>query len=99
MDSQQHRIQEDTTCRVDSICTCNVVDEGDDDDTANTISNSVNVDNIETEGTGTISSIVRACDTDDVSHQNGSNDLDLAKIPKAFVELNSRRMKYFGKAL
>ena len=57
------------------------------------------MDNIETEGTGTISSIVRACDTDDVSHQNRTNDLDLAKIPKEFIELNSRRMNYFGKAL
>ena len=46
------------------------------------------MDNIETEGTGTVSSIVRTCDTD-VSHQNRSDDLDLAKIPKAFIELNS----------
>ena len=41
------------------------------------------LDNIETEGTGTVSSVVRACDTD-VSHQNRTDDLNLAKIPKAF---------------
>ena len=69
MDSQQCKIQEDAICRVDSICICNVGDKGDDDDTANTISSSINVDNIETESTGTVSSIVRACDID-VSHQN-----------------------------
>ena len=66
MDSQQCKIQEDATCRVDSICVCNVGDKGDDDDKANTVSSSINVDNIETESTG---SIVRACDPD-VSHQN-----------------------------
>ena len=27
------------------------------------------------------------------------DDLDLAKIPKAFIELKSRRTNYFGKAL
>ena len=54
-----------------------------------------NVDNIETEGTGTFSSIVRICNSD-VSHQNRTYDLNLAKIPKAFIELNSN---YFGKAL
>ena len=32
-------------------------------------------------------------------NQNRTDDLDLAKIPIAFVELNSRRMNYFGKAL
>ena len=37
------------------------------------------MDNIETQGTGTISSLVRACDTD-VSHQNRTDDWDLAKI-------------------
>ena len=31
------------------------------------------------EGTGIVSSIVRACDTD-VSHHNKTDDLDLAKI-------------------
>ena len=35
--------------------------KGDDDNIANTISSSINVDNIE--NTGTISSTVRACDT------------------------------------
>ena len=44
---------------------------------------------IETEDIGTASSIVQACDTD-VSHQNRTDDLDLAKIPKGFIELNSR---------
>ena len=78
-------------CRVDSICFCNVGDEGDDDNTANTVSSSINVDNIETEGTGTVSSIVRTCDTD-VSHQNRTGDVDLAKIPEAFIELNSREL-------
>ena len=75
---------------MDFRCGCNVGDEGDGDDTANTISSNINADNIETEGTGTVSSIVRTCDTD-VSHQNRSDDLqlDLAKIPKAFIELNS----------
>ena len=75
---------------------CNV-GEGDDDSTENTVSSSVYVDNIETEGTGTVSSAVRGCDTD-VSYQNKTDDLDLAKIPKVFIELNSR-MDYFGKAL
>ena len=55
-------------CTVGFIWGCNVGDEGGNQDTANTISNSVNMDNIETEGTGTVNSIVRACDTD-VSHQ------------------------------
>ena len=58
MDSRQCGIQEDTTCRVDSICSCNIGDEGDNDDTANTISSI----NIETEGTGNVSSIVSTCD-------------------------------------
>ena len=49
----------------------------------------INVDNIETEGAGTVSRSVRACDTY-VSYQNRTDDLDLAKIPKAFIELNSR---------
>ena len=35
---------------VGSIWGCNVGDEGGNQDTANTISNSVNMDNIETEG-------------------------------------------------
>ena len=58
---------------------CNFGDEGDDNNTAKTISRSINVDNIEMEGTGTVSS-VRACDTD-VSHQNRTDDLDLVKTP------------------
>ena len=77
-------------CRVDSICSCNVGDEGDNDDTANTVSSSINMDNIATEGTGTISSIVRACNID-VSHQNRTDDLDLAKIPKAFFTLKLQK--------
>ena len=52
---------------MDFICGCNVGDVGDDDDTAYTISSSKNMENIEREGTGTISSIVRAYDTE-VSH-------------------------------
>ena len=37
--------------------------------------------NIETEGTGTVSSIVRTCYTH-VSHQSRTDDMDLAKIPR-----------------
>ena len=98
MDSHQCRIQEDAMGRVDFICGCNNGDEGNDDDTANTFSSSINMCNIETEVTGTVSSIVIACDTD-VSHQNRIDDLDLAKIPKAFIGLNSRKVSYFGKTL
>ena len=92
MDSHQCRIQEDAMGRVDFICGCNNGDEGNDDDTANTFSSCIN---IETEVTGTVSSIVIACDTD-VSHQNRIDDLDLAK---AFIGLNSRKVSYFGKTL
>ena len=96
MDLQQCRIQEDATYRVDSICGCNVCDEWDNDSTANTVSSSsVNVNNIETEGTGTIRSVVRL-----MCHiRTGTDDLDLTKIPKAFIKLNFRRMSYCGKAL
>ena len=52
MDLQHRGIQEDATYRVDSICSCNICDDWDNDNTANTISSSVNVNNIETEGTG-----------------------------------------------
>ena len=52
---------------MDFICGCNVGDVGDDDDKAYTISSSIKMENIESEGTGTISSILRAFDTD-VSH-------------------------------
>ena len=72
------------TYRVDSLYSCNIGDEGDDDDTENVVSSSINMDNIETEGSGTISSIVTACDTN-VSHQNRTDDLDLAKFPKHFL--------------
>ena len=41
----------------------------------------INVDNIETKDTGTVSSIVKACDTH-MSHQSRNDDLDLAKIPR-----------------
>ena len=62
-------------CRVDSIYSCNVGDEGDNDDTANTINSSINLDNIETEVLILlISCIVRTCDTD-LSHQNRTDDL------------------------
>ena len=72
---------------MESICHSNVGDEGDDDNTVNNTTSSINVDNIETDGIGTVSSIVRACDTD-VSHQSRTNDLDLAKIVKALILLN-----------
>ena len=49
MDVQQRGIQEDFVCRVDSICDCNIGDKGDNDDTANTISSSKNVDIIDYE--------------------------------------------------
>ena len=39
------------------------------------------MDNIDTKGTGAVSSVVRACDTD-VPHQNRTYDLDLAEIPQ-----------------
>ena len=53
---------------MDSICHCNVDDEEDYDDTANTVNCSINVDTIVTEDTGAVSSVIKACDTD-VSHQ------------------------------
>ena len=86
----------DSTCRVDSICGCSVGDEGGDDDTANTIYTSINVGNIETEDT--LSNVIRASDNE-VSHQNRADNLDFVKIPKVFIELKSRRMNYFVKAL
>ena len=85
MNLQQHRIQEDTkclnTCRMESICSCNVGDEGDDDDTANSASSSINVDNTETEDIDTVSSVIRVYDTD-VSHQSKTDDFDLTKLLK-----------------
>ena len=66
------------------LCGCNIGDK-DDDDTANTISSSTNVNNIETEGTGTVICIVRAYDNH-VSHQSKSDGLDLVKIPKALIQ-------------
>ena len=69
------------TCRLDSIYNCNIGDEGDNDNTANTVSSSINMDDIKTKGTGTVSGIVTACDTD-ASHQNRTDDLDLAKFLK-----------------
>ena len=70
-DSQQCGIQEDSMCRVDSISDCNIHRgyKGDSDDTTNTTS-SINMDDIETEGTDTASSVVRACD--DVYHSWGN---------------------------
>ena len=56
------------------------------------------MENIERKGTGTISSIARAYDTD-VSHWNRDDDSDLKKIPKAFIKLNSGRMYFFSKAV
>ena len=93
MDTQQQGIQEDDMRRVNSICSCNIGDKGE-----NTVSSSINMGNIETKVTGTVSSIVRACDTD-ASHQNRIDDLDLAKTPKAFIELYSRRVSYFCNVL
>ena len=54
----------------------NVGNEEDNDDTSNTINSSINADNIETEGTSTVSIVVRTCDTD-VSHQKRTDYLDL----------------------
>ena len=87
MDSQQHGFQKDAMSRVDSIYVCSIGDEGGYDNTANTFSSSINMGNIEAECTGAVSSILRVCDTD-VSHQNRTDDLDLAKIPKALILLN-----------
>ena len=37
---------------------------------------------------------VKACNCDaDVSHQKRPDDLDLTKVVRAFIELNSRRME------
>ena len=69
-------------CWVDSIFSCNVGDEEGDNNTANSVSNSISIDNIETESTGNISGIVRACDTN-LWRQNWINDVKLAKLPKA----------------
>ena len=69
MDTHQQGIQEDDMRRVNSICGCNIGEKGE-----NTVSSSIN---IETKVTGTVSSIVRACDTD-MSHHNRIDDLDLA---------------------
>ena len=61
------------------------------------------MDNIETEGTGTVSSIVRACDTH-VSHQSRTDDMDLAKIPRptrrvpvTMLQLESTLLQRHGK--
>ena len=96
MDSQQCRIQEDAMCRVYFICGCNVSDKGDNDYTADTVSSSINME--QRVLTLLVVIVVRACDND-VSHQNRTDNLDLAKILKAFIKLNSRRMNYFGTAL
>ena len=52
------------SCRVESICGCNVGNEGDDDNTANITSSNINVDTTETEHIDTVSSVVRAYETD-----------------------------------
>ena len=72
------------------LYSCNNSDK-EDDDTENTISSSTTVNNIETEGIGPVSSIIRVCNTD-VSHQNRIDDFYLAKFSKAFIELNAIRM-------
>ena len=52
-------IQEDATYKVDFTGCCNISDEGDNDDTANIVSSCIiNVDNIETEGTGAVSIVL-----------------------------------------
>ena len=79
------------------FCGCNIGDK-EDDDTENTISSITNVNYVETEDTGSVSSIVRVCNID-VSHQKRIDDFYLAKLPKAFIDINSIRMNYFGKAL
>ena len=48
MNSQQRGIQKDVMCRVDFICGCKDDDKGDSEDTINTVSSSIEVDNIET---------------------------------------------------
>ena len=68
MDSQQRGIQEDAIERW--------YNEEDNDDTSNTINSSINADNIETEGTSTVSIVVRTCDTD-VSHQKMRRELNI----------------------
>ena len=45
---------------MESICSRNVGNKGDNDDTVNTVSSSINEENFETEGTGTVSKVVRA---------------------------------------
>ena len=55
------------------------------------------MDDIETEGTGAISSVVRAVTL--MCHIRINRTDDLAKILKAFIELNSRGINYSGKVL
>ena len=67
MDSQQHEVLEDAMCRVDSISVVTFTEV-----TKVTVmtqlallhNSSINMADIETEGTDTGSSVVRACDTD-----------------------------------
>ena len=72
VNSQQLGIQKNSIHRVDSISNCNIGDEEDNDYKANTVSSNINMDNIETEGTGTatVGSIVRACNTDDIDQSH-----------------------------
>ena len=69
-----------TPCvRVDSNCGCNfrvMLEMMTMQQTPLVLSSSINVDNIYTKVSGTVSSFVRACDTD-LSHQNRTDDLDL----------------------
>ena len=46
------------TFRINSSCGCNLGDKGDYDNTANIMGSSISMDNIETEGTGTVGSIL-----------------------------------------
>ena len=43
----------------------------------------IDADNIETQGIGTVSRVVKACDTN-VSHQNRTDDLDLVNFLKHY---------------
>ena len=70
---------------MDSVSSC---DKGNDDNTANTVSSSINMNNIETEGTIIISSIVRPCDPD-VAHENTTDNLDFSQ--NSVIELNFRK--------
>ena len=74
MDSQQCRIQEDATVEWIPFAVVMFGNKWDSHDVANIVSSSMNMHNILTERTNTISSIVRACDID-VSHPKRTDGL------------------------